>query len=111
MGRFRKAGSTQSDEAGGGGTGSGSGLKKLGPRFLWDNERARGRNYMELTLTSAEREFLLEILEEHHRELFREISGTDHREFKSVLKNKEKLLDSVICKLEVAQGEAMLRSA
>jgi hypothetical protein len=29
---------------------------------------------MELTLTSAERKLLLEILEEHHRELFREIA-------------------------------------
>ncbi len=67
---------------------------------------------MELILTTAEREFLLEILEEHHRELFREIAGTDHREFKSVLKNKEKLLESVINKLEMVQpGEAMLRSA
>jgi hypothetical protein len=28
---------------------------------------------MELTLTSAEREVLLEILKEHHRKLFREI--------------------------------------
>jgi len=67
---------------------------------------------MELTLTTAEREFLLEILEEHHRELFREIAGTDHREFKSVLKNKEKLLESVVNKLEMLQpGEVMLRSA
>ena len=30
---------------------------------------------MELTLTSAEREVLLEILKQHHRELFREICG------------------------------------
>jgi hypothetical protein len=66
---------------------------------------------MELTLTSAEREVLLEILKQHHRELFREICRTDHHEFKSVLKNKEKLLDAVICRLEIAQGEAILRSA
>jgi len=67
---------------------------------------------MELTLTTAEREFLLEILEEHHRELFREIAGTDHREFKSILKNKEKLLESVVNKLEMLQpGEVLLRSA
>jgi hypothetical protein len=67
---------------------------------------------MELTLTTAERELLLEILEQHHRELFREIARTDHREFKSVLKNKETLLESVINKLEIMQpGEAMLRSA
>jgi hypothetical protein len=67
---------------------------------------------MELTLTSAEREVLLELLKEHHRVLFREICRTDHREFRSVLKNREKLLDSVICKLETVQpGEAMSRSA
>lgn len=66
---------------------------------------------MELTLTSAEREVLLEVLKGHHRELFREICRTDHREFKSVLKNKEMLLDSVICKLEITRGEAILRSA
>lgn len=67
---------------------------------------------MELILTTAEREFLLEILEEHHRELFREIAGTSHRDFKSVLKNKEKLLESVINKLEMTHpGEVMLRSA
>jgi hypothetical protein len=47
---------------------------------------------MELTLTSAERDVLLEIFKQHHRELFREICRTDHHEFKSVLKNKEKLL-------------------
>ena len=64
-----------------------------------------------MELTSAEYELLLEILKEHHRELFREIARTDHREFRSVLKNKEKLLESVISKLEVVQGEAMLRSA
>lgn len=67
---------------------------------------------MELTLTTAEGEFLLEILEEHHRELFREIAGTDHREFRSVLKHKERLLESVVNKLEMLQpGEVMLRAA
>ena len=67
---------------------------------------------MELTLTSAEREVLLEILKGHHRELFREICRTNHREFKSVLKKREKLLDSVICKLEIVQpGEVVPRSA
>jgi len=67
---------------------------------------------MELTLTTAEGEFLLEILEEHHRELFREIAGTDHREFRSVLKHKERLLESVVNKFEMLQpGEVMLRAA
>jgi vacuolar-type H+-ATPase subunit E/Vma4 len=67
---------------------------------------------MELTLTSAERELLLEILEEHQRELLREIAKAKHHEFKSVLKNKEKTLESIVTKVEVAQpGEVMLRSA
>ena len=66
---------------------------------------------MELTLTSVEGELLLEILEEDHRALFREIARTDHREFKSVLKNKERLLESVINKLEILQGAGMLRAA
>ena len=67
---------------------------------------------MEMMLTNEEGQLLLEILEDHHRELFREIAQTDHREFKSVLKNKETLLESVINKLRITRsGEAMLRSA
>lgn len=65
---------------------------------------------MELTLTNAERELLLEILKEHHRELFREIARTDHRALKVVLKNKEMLLDSLVNKLEmIPLGELMLQ--
>jgi hypothetical protein len=37
---------------------------------------------MELTLTIEEWELLSEILDERHRALLREISHTDHREFK-----------------------------
>jgi len=44
--------------------------------------------------------------------LFREIAQTDHRDFKTVLKNKETLLQLVINKLKSNRpGEAMLRSA
>jgi len=50
---------------------------------------------MELTLTVEERELVLEILGQRHRELLREISHTDHHEFKLALRKKEKLLDSV----------------
>jgi len=56
---------------------------------------------MEVTLTSAERELLLEILEQHQHELLREIAKAKHQEFKAVLKNKEKTLESVVNKLEV----------
>ena len=67
---------------------------------------------MELELSSAERELLLEILEEHHRELLREIAKTSHYEFKRILKTKEKLLEEIVDKLESQQPrEHMLRSA
>jgi len=67
---------------------------------------------MELTLSSAERELLMEMLEERHRELLREISRARHPEFKSALKNKEKLLESMVNKLKVTQpGELTLCSA
>ena len=50
---------------------------------------------LELTLTVEERELVLEILGQRHRELLREISRTDHHEFKLALRKKEKLLESV----------------
>ena len=50
---------------------------------------------MELTLTTEEREIVLGILGQSHRELLREIAHTDHHEFKLGLRKKEKLLDSV----------------
>lgn len=56
---------------------------------------------MELTLTSAERELLLEVLEEHHRELLREIARARHHEFKVALLSKERLLESTITKLKI----------
>ena len=63
---------------------------------------------MELTLTAEEREFVLEILDQRHRELLREISHTDHHEFKLALRKKEKLLDSVVSRLRVMQPELEL---
>ena len=58
---------------------------------------------MELMLSSAERELLMEVLEERHRGLLQEISRARHHEFKSALKNKEKLLESMVNKLKVTQ--------
>jgi hypothetical protein len=58
---------------------------------------------MELTLTVEEREIVLEILAQSHRELLREISHTDHHEFKLALRKKEKLLESVVGRLRVMQ--------
>jgi hypothetical protein len=67
---------------------------------------------MELTLNSDERELLMEVLEAHHHELLREISRAKHHEFKSALKNKERLLETVINKVKVAQpGELTVCSA
>ena len=58
---------------------------------------------MELTLTIEEWELLSEILDERHRALLREISHTDHREFKLVLRRREKLIESVVNRLRVMQ--------
>ena len=58
---------------------------------------------MELTLTVEEREVLLEILGQKHRELLREISHTDHHEFKLALRRKEQLLESVENRVRVMQ--------
>jgi hypothetical protein len=60
---------------------------------------------MELTLTVEERDLVLEILGQSHRELLREISHTDHHEFKLALRRKEKLLESVVNRLRVMQPE------
>lgn len=66
---------------------------------------------MELTLTSAERELLLEVLEEHHRELLREIARARHHEFKVALKSKERLLESTLTKLKAAQANELVLSS
>ena len=58
---------------------------------------------MELTLTVEEWELLLEILDERHSALLREISHTDHREFKIALRKREKLLESVVNRLRDMQ--------
>ena len=58
---------------------------------------------MELRLTMEEWELLLEILYERHSALLREISHTDHREFKLALRKREKLLESVVDRLRATQ--------
>ncbi|UWZ84039.1 hypothetical protein [Occallatibacter riparius] len=54
---------------------------------------------MELKLSDEERELLLNILEQHHRELLNEIAHTDSREFRGRLRSDETLLDSLIGRL------------
>jgi hypothetical protein len=62
---------------------------------------------MELTLRSEEAELLLEVLEEHHRQFIREIARARHHEFKCALKSKEKMIESVVDKLEGAHHEEL----
>lgn len=55
---------------------------------------------MELTLSIEERDLLLNILEERHRELLNEIWHTDNHEFKQYLRRNEQLLESVVSRLQ-----------
>ena len=54
---------------------------------------------MELMLTTEEQELLFSILEQRHREMLKEISHTDHYEFKQKLRKHEKLLESMLNRL------------
>ena len=64
---------------------------------------------MELTLSPEEREFLSNILEQHHRELLNEIAHTDRREFKEGLLKDEKVLDSLLGRLRGASVQELRR--
>jgi hypothetical protein len=55
---------------------------------------------MQITLSSEEQQLLMAVLEERHRELLREISHTDHHEFKVVLQKNAELLESVVIRLK-----------
>jgi hypothetical protein len=56
---------------------------------------------MELLLSAEEQELVIESLEQRHRELQKEISHTDHREFKQTLRKNEKMIESVLNRLRV----------
>jgi len=56
---------------------------------------------MELILSAEEHELLLSIIEQRYREIQTEISRTDHHEFKVLLRRHEKLLDSLLSRLQV----------
>jgi len=62
---------------------------------------------MELTLTCDEEELMREVLEEHHRQLIREIARARHHEFKSALKDKERMIETVVAKLKAAHHEEL----
>jgi hypothetical protein len=54
-----------------------------------------------LTLNDQERNLVFEILEEHQRMLLLEIAKTDHHDFKVALREKERLLESLLDRLAV----------
>ena len=54
---------------------------------------------MELTLSTEEQQLLLDILEQRHRELLKEISHTAHRDFKQGLRKNEQPLEAMISRL------------
>jgi hypothetical protein len=62
---------------------------------------------MELTLTAEESELLVNILEQHHRQLSNEIFHTDHRDFKEVLREKQELLESVLNRLRLGSRQEL----
>jgi hypothetical protein len=54
---------------------------------------------MDIRLDRREQELLAEILHERYRELLHEISHTDDRKFKAMLKNREQVLEALLAKL------------
>lgn len=57
---------------------------------------------MELALTAEDRDLLSEILERRLRELEKEISHTDHREFKALLRGREERIESMLGRLRTS---------
>lgn len=62
---------------------------------------------MELTLTIEEREFLNRLLEQRHREILKEISHTDNREFRQVLRKNEETIEAILNQLRGAPLESL----
>jgi hypothetical protein len=60
---------------------------------------------MELILTADEQQFLMSLLEQRDRELQKEISHTDHYEFKQTLRRNEDLLESILSHLRAATAQ------
>ncbi len=56
---------------------------------------------MQLTLSPQEQELLERILEQRHHELQKEISHTDHREFRQQLREQETLIESMLNRVRV----------
>ena len=57
---------------------------------------------MEFVLTAEERELLSEILERRLRELQKEITHTDHHDFRTLLRGDEKRIESMLDRLRMS---------
>jgi hypothetical protein len=66
---------------------------------------------MKLTLTIEEREVLTRLLEQRHREIAKEISHTDHREFREVLRKNEDTIEGILSQLREGPLESVHASA
>ena len=62
---------------------------------------------MELTLTIEEREILTSLLERRYREILKEISHTDNREFRQVLRKNEDTIEGILSQLREAPVESL----
>ena len=62
---------------------------------------------MELMLTTEEREILTRLLEQRHREISKEISHTDHREFREFLRRNEGTIEGILSQLRGAPLESV----
>ena len=62
---------------------------------------------MELTLTTEEREILTRLLEQRHREISKEISHTDNREFREFLRKNEETIEGILNQLRGTPVEAL----
>ncbi len=70
-------------------------------------ERARaachGGVFMRLELDAGEQEFLIQVLQRHQRELIWELARTDHKSFKSELREELRLLERLMDKAQVIE--------
>jgi len=61
---------------------------------------------MELRITEAERELLVQVLEERQTHFLREIAKADHHDFKHALRDRCALLENVLEKLKAKAAAA-----
>lgn len=61
---------------------------------------------MTIELTTIERDLLVRMVEERHRQLERELWRTDHHHFKDLLRDEQKTLEQVLARLGAKVSEA-----